>query len=93
MNAHLVVTRDASTNQFVGYVNGVQQITFTDTSSDAIFTGPNNIIHFFKDDFATGQVEVSSGVVDRIRIYDGDLTASEVFPAPSWFWSGGVRIL
>jgi len=33
--AHLVVTRDGSTNQFIGYVNGVQRISFTDTFNDA----------------------------------------------------------
>src|SRR5437773_5047711 len=52
--AHLVVTRDAA-GQFVGYVNGVQQISFTDAAGLAIFTGPNDIMRFSEDDFATGQ--------------------------------------
>ena len=87
VNAHLVLTRDGGTNQVVGYVNGVQQISFTDSSSRATFTGTNNIIQFFKDDFNTGQTEASGGVVDFIRIYDSALTrlevaALEAAPAP-----------
>ena len=74
----LVVTRGATTNRFIGYVDGIQQIAFTDSLGDAILTEPNNIIHFFKDDFVTDQSEASGGVVDRIRIYDGGLTQSEV---------------
>ena len=75
--AHLVVTRDAA-GQFVGYVNGVQQISFTDATGLATFTGPNDIMRFFEDDFATGQGEASAGVVDFIKIYKGALTAAEV---------------
>ena len=76
--AHLVVTRDAATNQFVGYVNGAQQISFTDATGLATFTGPNDIMRFFEDDVITGQGEASAGVVDFIKIYKGALTAAEV---------------
>ena len=72
----LVITRDAS-NTFTGYVNGVQQISFTDSGSLAIFSGLNSIIHFFRDDTATGG-EASAGLVDRIAVYDTPLTAAEV---------------
>jgi hypothetical protein len=76
--AHLVVTRDASTNAFVGYVNGVQAISFNDSSNDAVFSAANNIIQFFKDDTPTGSREASPGTVEWIQIYDGALTANEV---------------
>lgn len=77
-NVRVVVTRNDSTDQFIGYVNGVQQFAFFDTSNLGTFTGTNNIIQFFKDDFATGQSEASAGVVDLIRIYDAPLTSQQV---------------
>jgi hypothetical protein len=76
--AHVVLTRNDTSNLVVGYVNGVQQLSFTDSSDLAVFTGTNNIIHFFRDDFSTGQGEASAGTVDRIRIYDGALSAVQV---------------
>ena len=75
--AHLVVTRDVLTGQFVGYVNGVQQISFTDSTAMAVFTAANNIMWFFQDDLAVPN-EASGGVVDFIKIYKGALTAAEV---------------
>jgi hypothetical protein len=47
-----------------GSVNGVPQISFTDSFSLAI----SNTLNFFIDDRATGQGEASSGYVDYIRI-------------------------
>ncbi len=73
----VALTRDASTQQVSAYINGVLQISFVDAAGLATFTGPGNIIHFFVDDFATGQGEASGGFVDRIRIYDGALTVPE----------------
>ena len=58
--------------------NGVQQISFTDATGLAIFTGPNDIMRFFEDDVITGTQEASAGVVDFIKIYKGALTAAEV---------------
>jgi hypothetical protein len=72
----LVITRDPS-NQFTGYVNGVQQISFADTASLAVFTGSNSIIQFFIDDNAIAG-EASAGLVDRIALYDGALTVAQV---------------
>ena len=72
--AHLVVAKDATTDGFVAYVNGIRQIAFMDTGDNAVFSAPNNIIHFFKDDSGS---EASAGVVDRIVVYDGALTAAE----------------
>jgi hypothetical protein len=78
VDARLVITRDSTTDLVNGYVNGTLQISFTDSSGLGIFSAANNIIQFFKDDFATGQREASDGVVDLIRIYDAPLTAAEV---------------
>lgn len=77
VDVRLIVTRDATTNQFIGYINGVQQISFADTAEHAVFSGTNNIMRFFTDDTATSG-EASSGVVDAIRIYDAPLNPNQV---------------
>ena len=74
--AHLVVTRDGPTEGFFGFIDGVQQISFTDSGGLATFTGPSNIIHFLRNDIFFD--EDPSGFLDRVRTYDGALTASEV---------------
>lgn len=80
IDAHLVVTRDDRSKEFIAYVDGVQQFPFLDTGENAVFTGPGNLIHFFKDD--TGSVdtgmEASAGVVDRIVVYQGVLSQEQV---------------
>jgi len=76
--ARVVLTRDSASGTVTGYVNGVQQITFTDSTPLATFTGLNGIIRFFEDDNATSQNEASPGNATHISIYDGALTAREV---------------
>jgi Concanavalin A-like lectin/glucanases superfamily len=76
--ARVDLTRDNSTGVVVGYVNGVQQISFTDSTSDAVFNAANNIINFFQDDNVTGGRESSAGSVKQIRIFDTALSASEI---------------
>lgn len=73
--ARLVITRDAA-NQFTGYVDGVQRISFTDTNSLAVFNP--NIIQFFRDDTVTSGREASDGLVDKITIFDNALSSAEV---------------
>ncbi|HEX9120155.1 MAG TPA: LamG-like jellyroll fold domain-containing protein [Terriglobales bacterium] len=73
--AQVVLTR-AADGTVTGYVNGVQQFSFADTSSLAVIDGAN-VLRFFKDDNAV-QNENSSGAVARIRIWDGALTAAQV---------------
>ena len=73
----LVITRDASSSQFTGYVNGLPQLTFVDSGALATFTGTNSIINFFNDDAGTAG-EASAGLVDRIAIYNTALSAAEV---------------
>ncbi len=76
--ARVVVTRDAATGLVVGYVNGAPEISFTDSTNDATFTGTNGIIRFFEDDNVTGQREASGGLATHISIYDGALTSARV---------------
>ncbi len=80
----VVLTRDSAKN-VVGYVNGVQQFSFVDTSDLALIDA-NNTLRFFKDDNAVPN-EDSGGAVARIRLYNGALTPSEVAaltePAPT----------
>lgn len=74
--ANVVITRDGTTKQVVTYVEGFGQFSFTDFSDRAVFS--NNIIHFMRDDAATGFGEAGSGSLDYIRIYGNALTATEV---------------
>jgi Ca2+-binding RTX toxin-like protein len=75
--AQVVLTRNGITKEVVGYVNGIEQFSFTDSNDLGVFGAANNIAQFFKDD--THQTtEASAGVVDRIRIFGQPLTASQV---------------
>lgn len=81
----VLITRDAN-NLFTGYVNGVQQIQFTDTDNQAVFS--SNIIRFFQDDNATSQQESGPGNLTRI-----DINAPAAAPEPSQFVALGIGIL
>jgi hypothetical protein len=75
--AHLVITRDAS-DFYQAFVNGSLIFALADGGGlYTKFTGPDNVIHFFRDDIPTGG-EVSAGFVDYIRIYDGALNGEQV---------------
>lgn len=76
-NANVVITRDGSTNQVMAYVNGALHLSFSDGSSLATFTGPNNIMHFFRDDNAVGG-EATSGVAEWLRIWDNVLSQEQI---------------
>lgn len=77
VDARLVLTRDDATDLVSIYVDGSLKDSFTDSGSDAVFSAANNIIWFFQNDTVQSG-EASPGVVDLIRIYDGDLTSGEV---------------
>jgi hypothetical protein len=74
----VVLSRDSATQQFTGYVNGTQVITFSDTTGLAVLSSPATGLYFFIDDAATGQRESSGGVVTKIRIFDTVLQPAEV---------------
>lgn len=73
----VVLTRDSATNNVNVYINGANAgISFTDLSNRAVFSAANNIAWFFRDD--NGGSEATSGSINRLQIYNGDLTAGEV---------------
>lgn len=75
--AHATLTRDAS-GTVTGYLNGVAQWQFDDSSTQrATFSAAGNIAKFFIDDSATSG-EASAGQVDYIATYSRALSAAEV---------------
>ncbi len=68
----VVVTRDGT--NVVGYVNGIRQFSFTDTSLYGVISSAN-ALRFFKDDGAT---EESGGAVARIRLYPAAMPDAQV---------------
>lgn len=70
--AQVVLTNNAGT--VTGFLNGVQQFSFTDVNNLARIGAS---LHFFQDDSAVGG-EASPGFADLIRLYDAPLTAAEV---------------
>jgi hypothetical protein len=74
--ARLILTRDSSTSTVTGYVNGMLKMSFTDLSNLATFSKPNSIMHFFRDDTARSG-EASGGLLTKLAIYDGALSAQD----------------
>lgn len=74
---HVTLTRSAATNQVVLYVEGMQAVTFTD-STGQLDVGADQMLHFFLDDASSGGGESGSGEVSRIRIFDEVLTGAQV---------------
>jgi hypothetical protein len=72
----LVLTRNSSSKVVNGYVNGVQQFTFVDSSGAAVFSTSN--AWFLRDDNTTSDHEASPGVLTRLRIYNGPLSTAQV---------------
>lgn len=75
----LVFTRDGTTKDVTAYFNGAQIFSFNDGSNIADATsGGNSLFRFFMDDFRTGQFEASPGSVEKIVLYQGALSPSQV---------------
>ncbi len=72
--ANVVLTHDGTST--TGYVNGVQRWDFSGGANS--LADITSVLHAFRDDFATGQGEASSGYVDYIRVYDTKLSAADV---------------
>lgn len=68
------------------YINGLQELTFNDTTSEGVIN-PSNALRFFKDD---GTGESSGGSVARIQLYN---CGSRAMSAPSnlsaWYTGEG----
>jgi hypothetical protein len=80
-SADLLVTRSGGV--FSASVKGVLAFSFLDSTGLATFSGPNNIIYFFMDDFQSLQnfpndPEAGSGVVSFIQV----TTPSASVPGP-----------
>lgn len=75
--AHILVTRQAATEEFIVYVDGLEYISFIDNGQEATLSD-DNILSFFYDDVVVAD-EVSSGEVFLIRLYDYVLTPDQVF--------------
>jgi hypothetical protein len=70
--ADLLVTRNAS-GFFSAFVNGQFAFSVMDTDGATRFSGPDNIIYFFMDDFVSltnfpDLPEAGTGFVDRIQV-------------------------
>ena len=78
--ADLLLTRSA-TSLFSASVNGVLAFSFLDSTGLATFSGPDNIMYFFIDDFQTllnYPPEAGSGFVDFIQV----TTPAAAVPGP-----------
>jgi uncharacterized protein (TIGR03437 family) len=69
----LTITRDTASNVLV-YINGVRQLSFVDSASDALIEG--NTLRFFQDNIGDG--ESSAGFVARIRIFNAALSGGDI---------------
>jgi hypothetical protein len=68
---HEVYLSRSSSGLVIGYVDGVEQLRFTDTTGAAVIN-PGQTVTFFKDDNVIPGEE-SAGAVANIRLYDGPL--------------------
>jgi hypothetical protein len=66
---NILITRDANSNLFRAYLNGILQFEMPDPEGWAVFK--RGLIWFFTDDYATYGGELVEGFVDWIKIYDG----------------------
>jgi hypothetical protein len=71
----VVLTRSAS-GLVATYINGVPQFSFQDASNYTVLA--SNSFNLFIDDTATSSQEASAGMVARVRLWDGALTAQQV---------------
>jgi hypothetical protein len=63
VSTNILFSRDAA-NQITGYVDGVQAWSVADVASLALV---DDVLHFMRDDGATGFREATSGFLDYIR--------------------------
>jgi hypothetical protein len=74
----VVLTRD-STGTVTAYVNGVQQFTYDDSTSQYAVIDSNNTVRFFRDNDSGGATgEDSSGAVARIEMFNSALSSTDV---------------
>jgi hypothetical protein len=67
--ATVLLTREGTTGTVRGFVDGALQLSASDPGGTYVFSGPDAVMHFFRDDSATVN-ENAAGFVDRIRIWN-----------------------
>ena len=72
----VVVTRAAG-GEYIGYIDGVERFRFQDDAGESRVP-PSGLLHFFRDDIDTNDVENSQGAVARLRVFDTALSPAEV---------------
>jgi hypothetical protein len=78
----VVLTRDI-TGTVTGYIDGIKQFSYDDSSTDAAVIDASNTLRFFRDNETGGPSgESSAGAVARIQLYDTALTANQVASLP-----------
>ncbi len=78
----LIYSRDATTNTVQAWLDGVQVLANLNDAGRSVFSDPNNLITFFKDDTQTVG-EDSGGVVRSIKIFDQVYTPTNIADAPT----------
>jgi len=73
---YYVVTRDAGTEEVLVYTDAEVQISFTDSSGDALLD-EDNVLNFFHDDLIVPN-EASSGAVAMLKIYNTTLDSTTI---------------
>lgn len=74
---NIIATRDDATNAFNVYADGAIILSLNDVNDNAVFSTAGQLARFFVDDTVVAN-EASAGFVDKIRFFDGVLTANEV---------------
>ncbi len=78
----VVLTRD-SAGTVIGYVDGIRQFSYDDSSTGAAVIDPSNTLRFFRDNETGGPSgESSAGAVAHIQLYDEALSADQVAALP-----------
>jgi hypothetical protein len=84
---HRVSLTNDGTGHVTAYLDGIFQFDLITTSMDFsnyVVANPNRLIHFFADNLVgAGQGEFADGRVAMIRLFDGELTGTEVGQLPT----------
>ncbi len=82
MPTHVVLTRNGSTQEVAGYVNGTRVFAFIDCLNQATFDGPNDLyraVQLVRENTRGGSGSgIDGALLDYVRLYDGALTPAQV---------------
>jgi hypothetical protein len=76
----VVISRDGVTDVVSAYIEGQPALSFVDSGNLAVadLVSGNALFELLRDDFQVGPHESSAGVLDRVVVYQGALTAEEI---------------